>query len=238
MHAGGHNTVMYEVREDTPRSAAADQIRIVAIAASLGGVQALCQLLRELPADFPVPVVVVQHLRADCDSALCEIVQRTATLQVKWAANGELLQGGTVYLAPPNHHLTITAAGFVSLKTSARVNWVPPAADVLFDSIARHFGTHALAIVLTGCLFDGTEGSVSIKRAGGWVLAQDEESSQSFDMPRSAIRAGAVDFVLSIENLPFAILSLVMTYGATWLFRVPSRLTAISGMEQPLSVWG
>lgn len=209
------------------------EIRIVAVAASLGGIEALCRLIRDLPADFPVPVVVVQHIAASASSLLDRVIQARSALRVKWAAEGDALESGTVYLAPPNRHLIVTASGTLSLYAGVRVNWVRPAADVLFDSVARHFGKQALAIVLTGSLFDGAAGSVRIKQAGGWVLAQDEESSRCFDMPRSAIRTGAVDFVLSLEGLSFAVLSLVMAFGATSLFRVPCRLSA--ALNSPLT---
>lgn len=194
------------------------------MAASEGGIEALWTILQELPPDFSVPILVVQHLSATYPSVLDRVIQTRSTLPIKWAADGERLQGGTVYIAPPNRHLTIAAPGVVALTDTDRVNWVRPSADVLFRSLARQYGSKALAVVLTGNLYDGTAGSVAIKEAGGWVLAQDEQSCQRFDMPRSVIRRGAADFVLPLESLPCAILSLVMTFGATSLFRVPCRL--------------
>jgi two-component system chemotaxis response regulator CheB len=201
-------------------------IQVVAIAASMGGIQALGSVLQDLPADFPVPILIVMHLSAQFPSVLDQILQPCSSLRVQWASDREWLKAGTVYLAPPDRHLTVSAPGLVSLKATERVNWVRPAADVLFESVARHYGKRSLGVVLTGTGHDGTAGSVCIKKAGGWVLAQDEESSRSFDMPRSAIGSGAVDYVLSLENLSFAILSLVMTFGATSLFRIPQRLAA------------
>lgn len=192
----------------------ADTIRVVAIAASLGGIEALTRILQELPGDFPVPIIVVQHLAEDYPSYLDRIVQARSLLRVKWALDGELPECGTVYLAPRGRHLTVTPAGTFCLQNSERVNWVRPAADVLFNSVARHFGRHALAIILSGSLHDGTAGSVRIKQAGGWVLAQDEETSRCFDMPRSAIQSGAVDFVFSLEALPHAILCLTKRLGS------------------------
>jgi len=208
------------VQETKDESGRVDTIRVVTIAASLGGIEALPRILQELPADFPVPILVVQHLAENCPTYLVEILQARSPLRVKWAVDGESPEGGTVYLAPRGRHLTVTPIGTFCLRASARVNWVRPAADVLFESVARYYGSDALAIVLTGSLEDGAAGSVHIKQAGGWVLVQDEESCRCFDMPRSAIRSGAVDFVLSLEALPYAIMCLIMSFGATSLFRV------------------
>lgn len=200
------------------------EINIVVIAASLGGVEALSRLLQDLPSDFPVPVLMVQHLSADSPSVLDKVIQARSSVPVKWAEHGQRLLPGTAYLAVPNRHLTVAADGTACLQASNRVNWVRPAADVLFQSVAQRFGASALGVVLTGSLFDGMAGAVQIKRRGGWVLAQDESSSKCFEMPNAAIRSGAVDFVLPLEVLPFAVTALVMGAGATSLFRCPSRL--------------
>ncbi len=204
-------------------------IKVVVIAASLGGVEAISRLLRELPKDLSVPVLVVQHLSPDCPSVLDKIVQGRSILNVKWATEGETLNPGTVYLAIPNRHLIVTPDGKLSLQASDRVDWVRPAADVLLESVAQRFGQSALAVILTGSLNDGMQGAMHIKRCGGWVLAQDESSSRCFEMPRAAIRAGAVDFVLPLDSLPFAISCLTMTVGATDLFRVPCKLAEAGG---------
>lgn len=200
------------------------RIEAVVIAASLGGLQAISRVLQGLPTDFPAPVLVVQHLSARSPSVLDDIIQVRSNLRVKWATEGETLSPGTAYLAVPDRHLTVTGNGRLSLVQSEPVNWVRPAADVLFASVAEQFGESALAVVLTGGLHDGMAGAMHIKRRGGWVLAQDEASSRCFEMPRAAINAGAVDFVLPLDSLPAAISCLTMSVGATDLFRVPCKL--------------
>lgn len=207
------------------------RINLVAIAASLGGIEALSRILEDLPSDFPAPVLVVQHIGPELPSVLDQIIQYRSAMPVKWAEDGELVKPGTVYLAVRNRHLTIGANGSLFLRTSRPVNWVRPAADVLFESVAHHYGASSLAVVLTGRLYDGMAGAVHIKRSGGWVLAQDEESSRCFEMPRAAIRSGCVDFVLPLKALSYAICSLVMAIGATDLFRVPSKLAALGDSQ-------
>lgn len=204
--------------------AGSSEIQVVAIAASEGGVEALKCLVQGLPPDFPVPILVVQHLAPHFNSRLDDILQIRSALPVRFAEDGEKLQPGTIYLAPPDRHLIVGELGVAKLTRADRVNWVRPAADVLFKSVARHYGSRSMAIVLTGNLFDGAAGSVAIKRAGGWVLVQDRNSSKCFDMPRSAIKKNAVDYVLPLHILPFAMRSLIMAAGATALFRVPCRL--------------
>jgi two-component system chemotaxis response regulator CheB len=199
----------------------AGDIEIVVIAASLGGFKALLHLLSELPSDFPVPIIAVQHL--SYHSLLVELLQqRIRHLRIKWAEDGEEPRAGTVYVGVPNHHVIVNSDGRISLLQSERINFVRPAADLLFASVAEHFGERAIGIVLTGRLHDGAAGAVHIKRAGGWVFVQDAISSECFEMPRSAIQTGAVDYVLSIRMLTKALVALTMMPGATELFRVPS----------------
>lgn len=203
----------------------ADDIGIVVIAASLGGFKALLQLLGDLPSDFPVPIVVVQHL--SYRSLLAELLQqRIRHLRIKWTEDGEELCAGTVYVGIPNHHVIVNAARRISLLQSERINFVRPAADLLFASAADHFGERAIGIVLTGRLHDGAAGAVHIKRSGGWVFVQDRVSSECFEMPCSAIQTGAVDYVLSTRMLTKALVALTMMPGATELFRVPSAKAA------------
>jgi two-component system chemotaxis response regulator CheB len=178
---------------------------IVAIATSAGGLQALS----ELPADFPVPILVVQHLQPKQPSHLVHILQRRTRLQVKQAEAGDLLQPGTIYIAPPDRHLLVSEDHRVVLSDDPLVHFVRPAADRLFASVAEHFHEHAIAVVLTGCGSDGEEGVYAVKVHGGIVIAQDEGTSEHFGMPRAAIRSGLVDFVLPLTEIPGRLLALV-----------------------------
>jgi len=192
---------------------------MVAIAASAGGVEALCSLLSAVPRDFPAAIVIVQHLPSahQYRSALCQILHRHSNLPVKWAEHGEALQLGTIYLAPQDHHTTITGQRTFHLDDGPKVNGSRPSADPLFASVADHFGARAIGVVLTGTLYDGAEGARRIVQAGGRVLTQDKASCFQFGMPEAAIRTGSVDFVLPLSMIAHALIVLVMvTGGAKW----------------------
>jgi two-component system chemotaxis response regulator CheB len=182
---------------------------IVAFAASAGGVFALTEILGKLPADFPAIVVVVQHLDPRHRSLMPEIFGRRSKLPVDQALDGMNVEPRHVYLAPPDRHLLINGDGTVSLTQTELVNFVRPSADLLFESVAAAYGERAIAVVLTGAGKDGSMGVTAIKARGGTVIVQDEATSEFFSMPSAAIRTGAVDFVLSMNEIPSALVTLV-----------------------------
>jgi two-component system, chemotaxis family, protein-glutamate methylesterase/glutaminase len=182
---------------------------IVALAASAGGVFALTQILGQLPAEFPAIIVVVQHLDPRHRSLMPQIFGRRSNLPVFQAMEGMEVQPGTVYLAPPDRHMLVNRDGTLSLTQTELVNFVRPSADLLFESVAAAYGERAIAVVLTGAGKDGSMGVTAIKARGGTVIAQDEATSEFFSMPGAAIRTGAVDFVLSLEEIPPALVTLV-----------------------------
>jgi two-component system chemotaxis response regulator CheB len=191
------------------RLASHQQFEIVAIAASAGGLAAVTHVLARLPATFGAIVVYVQHLDPRHRSLMPEIMGRRSKLPVMQAGDGMELQPGHVYLAPPDRHLLVNSDATVSLTQSELVNFVRPSADLLFESVAAAYGQRAIAVVLTGTGKDGSMGVTAIKQRGGTVIAQDEASSEFFGMPSAAIRTGAVDFVLSLEEMPPALQLLV-----------------------------
>lgn len=182
---------------------------IVAIAASLGGLKALSQVLSALPRGFPAAIVVVQHLEPQRCSQMSEILSQRTHLLVKQAESGDELRPGKVYIAPPNNHLLVNADGTLLLSQTERVNFVRPAADNLFESAAVNFKERAIAVVLTGRDGDGAKGVRFIKEMGGTVIAQDEDSCESSSMPNAAIATGSVDFVLPLNEIASAIVNLV-----------------------------
>lgn len=193
---------------------------VVAIAASLGGLQVLRDVLSALPADFSAPILVVQHLSGTFPTSFTDFLGRRLRFKVEWARHGATLCARTIYLAPPDRHLTVTARCTAELSDGPRAHFARPAADRLFASAAASFGPRALGIVLSGRLEDGALGAAAIHRAGGVVLAQDPRTCRAPDMPEAAIRSGAVDFVLPPETLASALVSLVMVPGARALFGV------------------
>ena len=140
---------------------------------------------------------------------MAEIIGRRSPLPVHQAVAGSHVQTGHVYLAPPDNHLLINRDGSISLTHTELVNFVRPSADLLFESVAASFGAHAIAVVLTGSGRDGAMGVTAIKQRGGTVIAQDEASSEFFAMPSAAIRTGAVDFILALDEIPGALMTLL-----------------------------
>ena len=183
---------------------------IVAVAASAGGVQALSALVGTLPADFPVPVLIVQHLDPRHETTLAGILDRRTELRVKLAVSGEKAVRGTVHVAPPDRHLLVDADGVLSLSDADRTHFVRPAADVLFASVAVAYGRRAIVCVLTGTGRDGATGAQAVKSHGGTVIVEDPETAAFDGMPNAAIEAGAVDLVLPLREIPTALNNLLV----------------------------
>ncbi len=185
------------------------QFDIVAIAASAGGLSALSVVLGRLNEDFGASIVVVQHLDPRHRSLMPQIIGRRSTMPIHAAVDGMVLEPGHVYLAQPDRHLLVNRDGTVSLTQTELVNFVRPSADLLFESVAAAYGERAIAVVLTGTGHDGSMGVTAIKKRHGTVIAQDEGSSEFFGMPSAAIRTGAADFVLALDEIPLALETLV-----------------------------
>ena len=182
---------------------------IVAIAASAGGLTALTAVLGSLGEGFGAAIVVVQHLDPRHRSLMPQIIGRRSSMPVHAATDGMVLEPGHVYLAPPDRHLLVNRDGTISLTQTELVNFVRPSADLLFESVAAAYGERAIAVVLTGTGHDGSMGVTAIKQRHGTVIAQDEASSEFFGMPSAAIKTGATDFVLGLDEIPLALQTLV-----------------------------
>jgi two-component system chemotaxis response regulator CheB len=181
---------------------------VVALAASAGGLSALSHILEELPGDFPLPIVVLQHLDPRHRSLMADILARRTRLAVKQAEEDEVIQPSTVYIAPPNNHLLVNPDGSISLTQTELVHFVRPSADLLFESLAASYKERVIVVVLTGTGTDGSMGVSAVKKMGGTVIAQDETAEFS-GMPSAAIATGDVDFVLPLKEIQGAIRSLV-----------------------------
>jgi two-component system chemotaxis response regulator CheB len=183
---------------------------VVAMVASAGGLKALSSILSRIPADFPAAILVVQHLDPRHRSLMASILSHRSSLTIKEAQEGNILNPGTVYIAPPNHHLLLNTDGTLTLSQSELVHFVRPSGDLLFESAAAVYRERAIGVVLTGTGSDGAMGVEAIKKMGGTVIAQDQQSSEFYGMPGAAIHTGSVDFVLPLEEIPSAIITLVM----------------------------
>jgi two-component system chemotaxis response regulator CheB len=182
---------------------------VVAIASSAGGITALKAVIEALPVDFPAAVLVVQHLDPAAPSQLAHILQRHSLVPVEEASEGARMETGHVYIAPPGHHLVVSAAGTLHLSDSPLRNFVRPSADELFESVAARLDTHVIAVVLTGTGIDGSVGTLAVQVQGGTVVVQDPETSQFPGMPRAAIRAGAVTKVVPLEQIAGTLVALL-----------------------------
>jgi len=188
---------------------------IVALAASAGGLRALSQVLAALPADFPAAIVVVQHLDPRHRSLMADILSRRTSLQVKEAKEGTRLSPGSAYIAPPNRHLLVNSDSTLSLSQSELVHFVRPSADLLFESVAASYKDRSIAVVLSGTGSDGSMGVKAIKKMGGTVIVQDEKTAEFFGMPGAAVQTGSVDFILPLDEIPSALVTLVTTGDVT-----------------------
>ena len=180
-------------------------LQAVVIGASAGGIHALNTVLSVLPADFRLPILIVQHLHPDSDSYLVQILAEHCALPVKQADEKELIQAGTVYIAPPNYHLLVEEDKTLSLSIDPRVNFSRPSVDVLFETAAQSYRGQLIGVVLTGANRDGCEGVAMIKQLGGCVLVQDPSTAEASAMPEAAIQAVTVDQVLPLEQLGAAL---------------------------------
>jgi len=141
---------------------------------------------------------------------MAEILSRRTSLKVKQAEEGDHLESATAYIAPPDRHLLVNGDGTLSLTKSELVHFVRPSADLLFESVAASFKGRAIAVVLSGTGSDGSMGVQAIKKMGGTVIAQDENSSEYFGMPQAAAQTGSADFVLPLEEIAPALVTLII----------------------------
>lgn len=174
---------------------------IITIGASAGGVEALKQIVAELPADIPAAIFVVQHIRASEPSLMPEILSNAGQLPAAHPYNGEAVQHGHIYIAPPDHHMLL-GSGHIHVVRGPKENGFRPAIDATFRTAARSYGARVVGVVLTGMLDDGTAGLLAIKRRGGVAVVQEPAEAAFPSMPINALRYVAVDTVLSITEMP------------------------------------
>jgi two-component system chemotaxis response regulator CheB len=197
--------------ESTAASPASRSFPVIAMAASVGGLNALSIILSALPVDFPAAIAIVMHVSPDHKSLLAEILKCRTPLKVKQALSGDELCRSCVFVAPPNHHLFVTKHGRLklSLSSAEKVHHARPSAEPLFASVADIYKKNAIAVVLTGGDGDGSFGVQIIKEKGGMVIAQDRATSQDFSMPDTSIRTGDVDFILPLDEIASKLIELV-----------------------------
>ena len=188
-----------------PRPVIKRDIRVVGIASSTGGPAALAAILRELPAQYPLPILIVQHVTIGFTAGLAEWLAQQTPLRVTIAGHGEALQPGTVMIAPDDYHLQINAHDIIELSRQAAYRGLRPSANFLFHSLARAYGRQAAGFILTGMGDDGVDGLEALHQAGGLTIGQDEETCVVYGMPCEAARRQALDYVLPLEHMAVAL---------------------------------
>jgi len=198
------------------RAARPHGFKAVAVGASTGGPSALVAVLRALPPEFALPLLIVLHISEPFGVAFAEWLDGQTGRRVAYARDGEPLDSaaGRVVMAPPERHLTISDGRF-RLTRDAERHSCRPSVDVLFESIAKELGSAAAACLLTGMGRDGALGLLEIRRAGGLTIAQDEATSVVYGMPREAVLLGAAESVLPLDGIGPALASLAASdHGA------------------------
>ena len=182
---------------------------VVVVGVSTGGPNALAEMVPQLPADLPVPMLIAQHMPPIFTRLLAERLAAKSRVPVVEASAGEPLTAGKVWIAPGDYHLTIQeCGGLVTIQTNQgpRENSCRPSVDVLFRSAAAVFGTRVLAIVLTGMGQDGLLGATAIREKGGQIVVQDEQSSVVWGMPGFVARAGLADKTVPLGEVAFEVM--------------------------------
>lgn len=178
---------------------------VVAIASSTGGPRALEEILANLPGDLPAALLITQHMPAGFTRSFAERLHRTSPLTVKEGEEGDALENGVALIAPGDYHMVLGEDGLIHLDHGPAVEYVRPAADVMLSSLVKSFQGRIIGVILTGMGRDGARGMAAVKDRGGYVLAQNEETSTIFSMPRAVIEGGSAHEVLPLGEIAPAI---------------------------------
>jgi two-component system chemotaxis response regulator CheB len=191
-----------------PEPASASPVGLVVVASSTGGPQVVRKFLSELPADFPAPVVVVQHINVAYAESLIAWVQADSKLQVRLAHDGDSLVPGVVLMAGAATRLTVPQLGRIAVTSGDSRDEAPLTATVLMESAAAAYGRRCVGLILTGMGQDGVQGMAAIRAAGGVTIAQSRESCMVFGMPGAAIAKGLIDHIIHADQLASAVVTL------------------------------
>jgi two-component system chemotaxis response regulator CheB len=185
----------------------------IAIGVSAGGLHALSFLFEQLPAEYPVPVMVTQHRAKDQRELLEEVLQNKCTITIKQADEKEKIVSGIIYIAPPSYHLLVEQNHTFSLSSDEHVSNGKPSIDVLFETAAEVFKEKLIGLILTGANNDGASGMATIKKYGGLTIAQSPDEAQYPQMPQAAIDQGGVDHVWTLKEIREFLHQLFLCYG-------------------------
>ncbi|MDP6452811.1 MAG: chemotaxis response regulator protein-glutamate methylesterase [SAR202 cluster bacterium] len=175
--------------------------KLVVIGSSTGGPRALSEVVPRLPADLPAAVLIVQHMPKGFTKSMADRLDATSEISVSEAKEGDLVTSGHALVAPGDYHMEVALGGVIKLNKNPQVWGVRPAVDVTMESVVGHYGKNMVSAILTGMGQDGTRGAGLFRKAGGWVVAEDESTCAVYGMPKSVIDAGNADVVLPIEKI-------------------------------------
>ncbi|OGW27110.1 MAG: hypothetical protein A2X59_04590 [Nitrospirae bacterium GWC2_42_7] len=208
------NLELLDSEEDFQPAAEKTQrtINLVAVGSSTGGPAALQIILTRLPANFHAAVIVSQHMPRGFTGPLSERLDKLSAIRIKEAEDGDQLQPGRVFICPGGYHMGIKKKGekaVISIRESILTDKYVPSVDHMMASAADAFGSNSMGVILTGMGNDGKKGMLEIKEKGGYTIAESEESAIVFGMPGEAIKAGAVEIILPISEIPAEIIRMV-----------------------------
>jgi two-component system chemotaxis response regulator CheB len=186
--------------------------QVIAIGASTGGTEAVREILQQMPVNSP-PILVVQHIPPVFSRAFAERLDRLCSIRVKEAVDGDEVSPGQALIAPGDFHMLLQTNSVpprVIIKTGPRICYQRPAVDVLFQSVAMGMGKKAIGVLLTGMGSDGAQGMLKMKQAGAKTIAQDESTCVVYGMPREAVKLGAVDEILRLQEIAPALCRLTL----------------------------
>lgn len=196
-------------RDSAPVATSPTRPSMLGLAASTGGPPALSALLGALPADFPVPVLVVQHMGGPFMAGFAEWLDGQTPLAVRIAQDGERPRRGVVHVAPGDRHLTLSSSGLMRVGGEPPLGSQRPSATILFRSLAQVLGPKGMGVLLTGMGEDGAQGLLELRQAGGFTLAEDESSCVVYGMPAAAIRLGAACAALPLDAMAAKLIEIV-----------------------------
>lgn len=194
-------------------NASAGYSRIFAIASSMGGPQTLALVLGQLPVDFPCPILVSQHVSAGFAGGMTKWLDSLCKVHVRLAQEGELVLPGVVYVSPAEANLVVAPSHRITLQEQLPADIYHPSCNALLNAVAEVYGRQSIGIILTGMGSDGAQGIVSIRKAGGATLAQDEASSLIFGMNKVAIDSGSVQKVLPADAIAQEMIRIASAYS-------------------------
>ncbi|QUH25401.1 chemotaxis protein CheB [Serpentinicella alkaliphila] len=175
--------------------------KAVVMGTSMGGINALKSILTKFDQNFPVPILIVQHMSSHSNNFLANYLNEICKIEVKEADEKEKVIPGYAYIAPPNYHLLIEKDGYISLSVEEKINFARPSIDVLFETAADAYRHNLIGVILTGANRDGAKGLKIIKERGGLVIVEDPTTAESSMMPFYAINEMKVDYIVNLQDI-------------------------------------